>query len=83
MYSLLYVHEILPPFGRLDDKNGKGKKNNPCKSVKLLERSEKSVVKKNKKLMENENRTIWGKILKITITLLTALASAFGVQACV
>ena len=38
---------------------------------------------KNKKLMENENRTIWGKILKITITLLTALATAFGIQACV
>ena len=37
----------------------------------------------NKKLMENENRTIWGKILKITITLLTALATAFGIQACV
>ena len=41
-----------------------------------------SVVKKNKKFMENENRTIWGKILKITITLLTALATAFGIQAC-
>ena len=38
---------------------------------------------KNKKLMENENKTIWGKILKITITLLTALATAFGIQACV
>jgi hypothetical protein len=33
--------------------------------------------------MENENKTIWGKILKITITLLTALATAFGIQACV
>ena len=37
---------------------------------------------KNKKLMENENRTIWGKILKIAITVLTAIATAFGVQAC-
>ena len=33
--------------------------------------------------MENENKTIWGKILKITITLLTALETAFGIQACV
>ena len=32
--------------------------------------------------MENENKTIWSKILKITITVLTAIATAFGVQAC-
>ena len=32
--------------------------------------------------MENTNN-IWTKILKITITLLTALATAFGIQACV
>ena len=29
-----------------------------------------------------ENKNIWGRILKITITILTALATAFGVQAC-
>ncbi len=29
-----------------------------------------------------ENRTIWSKILKITITVLTAIATAFGIQAC-
>ena len=33
--------------------------------------------------MENNNTNIWSKILKITITLLTALATAFGIQACV
>ncbi len=33
--------------------------------------------------MENGNNNIWTKILKITITLLTALATAFGIQACV
>ena len=33
--------------------------------------------------MENGNNNIWGKILKIAITLLTALATAFGIQACV
>ena len=33
--------------------------------------------------MENENKsTIWSKILKINITLLTAIATAFGLQAC-
>ena len=32
--------------------------------------------------MENENKSIWGKILKITITVLTALATALGIQAC-
>ena len=29
-----------------------------------------------------ENKNIWGRILKITITILTAIATAFGVQAC-
>ena len=29
-----------------------------------------------------ENKTLWSKILKITITVLTAIATAFGVQAC-
>ena len=29
-----------------------------------------------------ENKTLWGKILKITITVLTTIATAFGVQAC-
>ena len=34
--------------------------------------------------MEKEtNNNILGKILKITITLLTALATALGIQACV
>ena len=28
------------------------------------------------------NNNIWSKILKITITVLTALATAFGIQAC-
>ena len=29
-----------------------------------------------------ENKNLWSKILKITITVLTAIATAFGVQAC-
>ena len=29
-----------------------------------------------------ENKNIWRRILKITITVLTAIATAFGVQAC-
>ena len=34
--------------------------------------------------MEKEtHNNLWGKILKITITLLTALATALGIQACV
>ena len=32
--------------------------------------------------MEKETNNIWSKILKITITILTALATAFGIQAC-
>ena len=32
--------------------------------------------------MENKS-TIWSKVLKITITLLTAIATAFGLQACI
>ena len=29
-----------------------------------------------------EKNTIWSKILKLTITVLTAIAAAFGIQAC-
>ena len=29
-----------------------------------------------------ENNSIWGKILKIVITVLTAVATTFGLQAC-
>ena len=29
-----------------------------------------------------ENNSIWGKILKIVITVLTAIATTFGLQAC-
>ena len=32
--------------------------------------------------METENKTIWAKILRIAITVLTAIAAAFGMQAC-
>ena len=31
--------------------------------------------------MENKN-SLWGKILKIVITVLTAVATTFGLQAC-
>jgi hypothetical protein len=32
--------------------------------------------------MENENKGIWGKILKTVITVLTAIVIIFGIQAC-
>ena len=32
--------------------------------------------------METENKTIWAKILRIAIAVLTAIATTFGVQAC-
>ena len=32
--------------------------------------------------MEHEKKGIWGKILKIVITVLTAIATTFGIQAC-
>lgn len=33
--------------------------------------------------MNNENQnSVWGKILKIVITVLTAIATTLGVQAC-
>ena len=33
--------------------------------------------------MSDENKnTVWGKILQITITVLTAIATALGLQAC-
>ena len=30
-----------------------------------------------------ENKSLWGKILKIVITVLTAIATTFGLQACI
>ena len=34
-------------------------------------------------MMNNENKTsVWGKILKIVITVLTAIATTLGIQAC-
>ena len=33
--------------------------------------------------MENEIKGIWGKILKVVITELTAIATTFGLQACI
>ena len=33
--------------------------------------------------MENENKSTWGKILKVVITVLTAIATTFGLQACI
>lgn len=35
-------------------------------------------------IMENEKTTnnLWGKILKVVITVLTAVATTFGLQAC-
>ena len=32
--------------------------------------------------MENEKKTVWSKILKVVITVLTAIATTFGLQAC-
>ena len=32
--------------------------------------------------MENKNKSVWGEILKIAITVLTTLATILGVQAC-
>ena len=32
--------------------------------------------------MENKNKSVWGEILKFAITVLSALAAAFGIQAC-
>ena len=32
--------------------------------------------------MENEKKSVWSKILKVVITVLTAIATTFGLQAC-
>ena len=45
-------------------------------------RNHKSEIR-NQKTMSNENKnTVWGKILQIAITVLTAIATALGLQAC-
>lgn len=33
--------------------------------------------------MEKQQQTLWSKILKIMITVLTAVATTFGLQACI
>ncbi|MBP3669925.1 MAG: smalltalk protein [Bacteroides sp.] len=33
--------------------------------------------------MENNNKSVWGKILHIIITVLTAVATTFGVSSCI
>ena len=37
---------------------------------------------KNYQLKKMENKSIWSKMLKIVITVLTAVATTFGLQAC-
>ena len=32
--------------------------------------------------MENEKKSVWSKILKVVITVITAIATTFGLQAC-
>ena len=32
--------------------------------------------------MENTNKNIWGKIINIVITVLTAIATTFGITSC-
>ena len=32
--------------------------------------------------MEQNKPNVWGKILKVVITVLTAIATTFGIQAC-
>ena len=32
--------------------------------------------------MENNNKSMWGKILHVVITILTAIATTFGVTSC-
>lgn len=32
--------------------------------------------------MENNNKSMWGKILQVVITILTAIATTFGVTSC-
>ena len=32
--------------------------------------------------MENQKSTIWGKVIQIIITVLTAIATTFGIQSC-
>ena len=41
-----------------------------------------SIINYQLKKMENENKSIWSKILKVVITILTAVATTFGLQAC-
>ena len=68
--------EILPPFGRLNDK-GKG-----IVVWMTTTNYQLSTKKLSTKKMENEKKSVWSKILKVVITVLTAIATTFGLQAC-
>ena len=75
--------EILPPYGRLNDKKGGAslkKKINPCQSVESVVKkpSHKTINKQTKPDKTMNNQNIWQKILHIAITILTAIATTLG-----
>ena len=56
--------------------NKKKRRETPCNSVVKNQKSE--II--NQKTMENKD--LWSKILNIVITVLTAIATTFGVSSC-
>ena len=73
------VHEILPPYGRLNDKMQRIiEKKTQWNSVSSVVQKKEIINHKS----EMENKNIWSKILNIVITVLTAIATTFGVTSC-
>ena len=72
------VHEILPPYGRLNDKMQRIiEKKTQWNSVSSVVQKKEIINHKSKM-----NKEIWSKILNIVITVLTAIATTFGVTSC-
>ena len=49
---------------------------------KLNEWNTEIITHKSSSTMENNNKALWSKILNIVITVLTAIATTFGVTSC-
>ena len=70
----MYTRFFTPLRSALNDIRERIKENNPCNLWC------KKTLTKTIQIMENKN--IWGKILHIVITVLTAIATTFGVSSC-
>ena len=72
---------VTNPCHRISRRLRKHKEMKSVQSVKSVPKKE-NINLKLFKTMNNENKQIWSKILQVLITVLTAIATTFGVTSC-